>query len=104
MRVRKVTDGSDEARMREYTAAIESELRRMAQIFDTFFLLSTPPKGEGPVPVDVASVYAEAAKDAGIAVQAGEPALVLAHEARIVQALRLFFESATKLFPTGTLR
>ena len=34
--------------------AIETELRRMARIFDAFFLLSTPPKNEGaPSAVDV---------------------------------------------------
>ena len=69
MRIRKLTDGSEDAKLQEYTAAIEVELRRMARIFDTFFLLSTPPKGEEPpTAIDAAALCIEAASDAGISV------------------------------------
>jgi len=105
MRIHKLTDGADDQKLHEYSSAIEMELRRMAHIFDTFFLLSTPPKGEGvPVPVNVSAICAEAAQEAGIALENGGPAVVVAHESRIRQAFRLFFESAAKLFSTGSLR
>jgi nitrogen fixation/metabolism regulation signal transduction histidine kinase len=105
MRIRKLTDSSDDAKLQEYTAAIETELRRMARIFDTFFLLSTPPKGEeGPVLIDAAAICVEAAADAGISVSGNGPSMVVAHEARIRQAFRLFFEAVAKLFPTGILQ
>ena len=105
MRIRKLTDGSDDAKVLEYVAAIETELRRMARIFDTFFLLSTPPKGdEAPVPVDVAAICVETAAESGLSMAGPNPSIVIAHEVRIRQAFRLFFEAAAKLFPTGTLQ
>ena len=47
MRLRKIGAEEDE-KLGEYTRAIETELRRMSRIFDAFFLLSTPPKGDEP--------------------------------------------------------
>ena len=108
MRVRKLTDGADDAKLLEYAASIEQELRRMARIFDAFFLLSTPPKGdEPPVPVDAAAICAEVASERGLAPPkstADSALFVLAHETRIRQAFHLFFDAAAKLFPTGTLQ
>jgi signal transduction histidine kinase len=102
MRVRKLA-GEDDAKLNGYTAAIEIELRRMGRIFDSFFLLSTPPKNEGdPAPVDLAALTAEAAASHELTVEDGEAAHVLAHESRIRQALKLFFEGATHLL-TGEL-
>lgn len=102
MRIRKLTDGSEDPKLQEYTAAIETELRRMARIFDTFFLLSTPPKGdEAPIPVDAAAICVEIAADSGVNVQKNGKSFVLAHEGRIRQAFRLLFEASAKLFPTG---
>src|SRR2546430_5047499 len=45
IRLAKLVEGGDE-KLTVYAASIETELRRMARIFDTFFFLSTPPKGE----------------------------------------------------------
>ncbi len=105
MRIRKLTDRTDDPKLLEYTKALEVELRRMARIFDTFFLLSTPPKGnEPPVPVDVAPICAEEAAVMRVAVEGFAAAFVIAHEARIRQAFRLFFEGAATLFPNGSLR
>src|SRR6266487_776717 len=68
IRIRKLMDGSDDTKVQEHTAAIETELRRMARIFDTFFVLSTPPKGDGaPVSIDATAICVEAARNAGIA-------------------------------------
>ncbi len=98
MRVRKLTGGEDDAKLLEYSQAIELELRRMARVFDTFFLLSTPPKSEGePPPVDVSVLCLDAASTAGYAVPAPATAIGRAHEARIRQAFRLFFEGAAKV-------
>lgn len=106
MRIRKLMNGADDAKVLEYAASIEQELRRMARIFDAFFLLSTPPRGdEPPGPVDAAAIFAEIAAELGVSLPApASTALVIAHEARIRQAFHLFFEAAAKLFPTGTLQ
>ena len=104
MRIRKL-ENSDDPKLMEYAAAIETELRRMARIFDTFFLLSTPPKGdEAPVAVDAAAICAEEAASAQIHVEGATAAPVIAHETRIRQAFRLLFDGAVRLFPTGSLR
>lgn len=98
MRLKKLV-GDDDVKIANYTAAIETELRRMGRIFDAYFLLSTPPKNEdAPAMIDVAAIFAEAGASHGFAFEAGEPAQIDAHEARIRQAGKLFFEGASKLF------
>jgi His Kinase A (phospho-acceptor) domain len=98
MRLRKFVPEDDE-KLTGYTRAIEVELRRMGRIFDAYFLLSTPPKNEdGPGPVDVAPICADAAAVFGVIPATDGPAIVEGHEARIRQACRLFFEGAAKLF------
>jgi signal transduction histidine kinase len=90
MRMRKLTGGEDDEKLAGYAKAIEVELRRMGRIFDAFFLLSTPPKDD-PAPVDVAAICAELC-GAGNPAGDSEPFLIRAHEARIRQALKMFFE------------
>lgn len=99
MRVRKICGDEDE-KIAGYTRAIETELRRMGRIFDAFFLLSTPPKGDEDVPValDIAPILADAASSAGVSVVADDPMLVAVHEARIRQACKLFFDGAARFF------
>jgi len=94
MRIRKLV-GDDDEKITAYTQAVETELRRMGTIFDSFFLLSTPPKNdEPPADVDIAAIAAEL----GFGGAPGGPAIVHAHEARIRQALKLFHDNAPKLF------
>jgi K+-sensing histidine kinase KdpD len=98
MRVRKLADGEEDEKLAGYARAIETELRRMARIFDTFFLLSTPPKGEDPPAlVDAAAICAGAASAAGYTVEPVPPARVAAHESRIRQAFQMFFEGAARI-------
>src|SRR5438045_3779275 len=94
MRLAKLLDAPDE-KIAGYAAAIETELRRMARIFDTFFLLSTPPSaGDVPVLVDVAPLCGD---DSG-------PALVRGHDSRIREAVRMFFDGAAHLFGADSSR
>ncbi|MDQ3280319.1 MAG: hypothetical protein M3Q69_02800 [Acidobacteriota bacterium] len=98
MRLRKLV-GEDDEKIVTYTGAIETELRRLGRIFDAFFLLSTPPKGEGmPQPLDIAPIVVDAAASHGVTVTSDGEAIVPAHEARIRQACKLFFEGAAKFF------
>ncbi len=102
MRLRKLTAGAEDEKLTEYTAAIETELRRMGRIFDAYFLLSIPPGNEGAPPaIDVAPLCAEAASSCGFALSGGEPAFVITHESRIRQALKLFFEGALRVVAEG---
>jgi nitrogen fixation/metabolism regulation signal transduction histidine kinase len=104
MRIRKLADGTEDEKVAAYAASIELELRRMARIFDTFFLLSTPPKNEGePVAVDVGAICKEAASLAGYEVVALS-ANVIAHESRIRQAFKLFFEGASHVLAENERR
>src|SRR6185436_5669367 len=94
MRIRKLV-GDDDEKITAYTQAVETELRRMGTIFDSFFLLSTPPKNdEPPADVDIAAIAAEL----GFGDAPKKPAIVHAHETRIRQALKLFHDNAPKLF------
>src|SRR5882672_9165741 len=61
MRISKLA-GSEDEKVNGYAKAIELELRRMAKIFDTFFVLSTPPKDdEEPQDIDLGPLCSEAA-------------------------------------------
>ena len=98
MRVAKLTGGED-VKVNAYARAIESELRRMARIFDTFFVLSTPPKDdEEPVDVDLSSLCTEAAAGANYELSGVDGSFkIRAHDARIRQALKMFFEGTSRL-------
>lgn len=103
MRVAKLGSAGDDEKVAGYAKSIELELRRMARIFDTFFLLSVPPKEEGgPAAVDLCPLCTEAALTIGLELQLDEPANVVGHESRIRQALKMFFEGASKVLrPEG---
>ncbi|MDP9361198.1 MAG: hypothetical protein M3P29_07085 [Acidobacteriota bacterium] len=96
IRVSKLAGGEDE-KVNGYARSIEVELRRMAHIFDSFFVLSTPPKGEEQLgDVDVCALCSEAAAGASFELAAIEGAFdVSGHESRIRQAFNLFFEGAS---------
>ena len=98
MRLRKL-DAADDEKVSNYTNAVEAELRRLGRIFDAYFLLSTPPKNEGaPGPVDASLIASEAARGADFAIEVKSNASVSAHEARIRQLYKLFFEGASRVF------
>ncbi len=98
MRVRKLTHGQDDEKLAMYASAIETELRRMARIFDAFFVLATPPKNEGePTGVDVCAICNDSAARAGFVVRAEGRGLVHGHETRIRQAFQLLFDGASKV-------
>ena len=102
MRLRKLSDDEDE-KIAGYMRAIEIELRRMGHIFDAFFLMSTPPAGDGrPVAIDIGPIMSEAAHSVGLELIVEGRVPVVAHEPRIRQAVRLFFEGAVKLFGEGS--
>jgi signal transduction histidine kinase len=103
MRLEKLASASTDEKVAAYANSIENELRRMARIFDAFFLLSTPPKDEGaPDALDVSPLCREAAKTTGFELQLDGPTPVRAHEARIRQALQMFLEGASKVLkPEG---
>jgi len=96
MRLAKLTDEDDE-KVNGYAKSIELELRRMANIFDAFFVLTTPPKGEGePESVDVVRICAEAAEGAAFELSgAGGSFTIHGHESRIRQALKMFFDGVS---------
>ena len=97
MRVRKLT-GSDDEKLAQYAEGIDTELRRMARIVDTFFLLSTPPKDGGePASVDVCAICNESAAAAGFEAHAEGAGLLRAHESRIRQAFQLLFDGAGRI-------
>jgi signal transduction histidine kinase len=99
MRIAKLAGAAaDDEKILAYTRSIETELRRMARIFDAFFLLSTPPKGEEvPAPVDLCAACAEACASTGFEIELPKTAASLpAHDSRIRQAYKMFFEGASK--------
>jgi signal transduction histidine kinase len=103
MRVSKLA-GADDEKVNGYAKSIELELRRMARIFDSFFVLSTPPKGDVAIAaVDLCALCSETASDALFELAPIEGSFhVTGHESRIRQAFTLFFEGAGHVFrPEG---
>jgi K+-sensing histidine kinase KdpD len=100
MRLAKIAEASNDDKIAGYTAAIEGELRRLARIFDIFFVLSTPPKDdEARTELDMAALAREAATSSGYSLNGSERAMLRAHESRMRQALKMFFEGASKILP-----
>jgi hypothetical protein len=97
MRVAKLA--GDDERVNAYAKSIELELRRMARIFDTFFVLSTPPADEGaPRELDVCLLCFDIAAGLALELRGPDGAFnIRGHEARIRQALRMFFEGASQV-------
>ncbi len=106
MRIAKLAGAAaDDEKVVAYVRSIETELRRMARIFDTFFLLAAPPKGEGaPAEVDLGPICAEAGAAAGFELPPPGSAFTIAHESRIRQSYTLFFEGAKKALKTEERR
>jgi nitrogen fixation/metabolism regulation signal transduction histidine kinase len=97
MRLKKLLE-TDDPKVDAYTKALEMELRRLAQIFDAFFLLSAPPKSEGePVAFDVGPLCTEVASSSGYNLSIEQAAIVVGHESRIRQALKMFFDGASRV-------
>jgi nitrogen fixation/metabolism regulation signal transduction histidine kinase len=96
MRLSKLAGGDDE-KVNGYARSIELELRRMARIFDTFFVLSTPPREDETLEmIDVCALCAETAGEALIELGSLDGSFSVAgHESRIRQAFALFFEGAS---------
>jgi len=96
MRVAKLTGGEDE-KVNGYAKAIEQELRRMARIFDTFFVLSTPPRDdEQAKEIDLSPLCSEAASGARVALAQTDGSFkIRAHDSRIRQAFKLFFDGTS---------
>ena len=103
MRVRKLSGVEDDPKMDRYSKAIELELRRIAQIVDSYFLLSSPPKGlPEPELLNVVELIEEAASKAGIRLESSpETSMVLCHPARAREMFRFFFEGAAKMSTPG---
>ncbi len=99
MRIAKMAEASSDERIGGYTSAIETELRRLGRIFDTFFILSTPPRDEDLGQVDLGVLATECAKATRNSLSEIATAVVRTHESRMRQAMKLFFEGASKLFP-----
>lgn len=95
MRISKLA-GCEDQKLNGYAKSIEQELRRMAHIFDTFFILSTPPKDEGePCEIDLSPLCSEAAGRAAFEIDGiGGSFMVHGHESRVRHAFKMFFEGA----------
>jgi nitrogen fixation/metabolism regulation signal transduction histidine kinase len=103
MRVSKLAGAEDE-KVNGYAKSIESELRRMARIFDSFFVLSTPPRGdEAIVAIDLSALCSETAAEAMIELAPISGSFhIAAHESRIRQAFCFFFEGVSRVLrPAG---
>lgn len=85
--------GKDE-KIREYARTIETELRRMARVFDAVLHESVPPKGRrAPVLVDLAPKFSRY-----YGKEPGESCPVRMHEERASEMVRMIAEGASKIF------
>lgn len=103
MRVRKLVDGGD-PKLDEYASSLEVELRRMASIFDAFFTFAAPPRNAvSPELVDFQKIVESHSESLEVAPESSNrPFMVRAHEGRIRELVRLFFEGTRGLFDGST--
>lgn len=104
MRVRKVTGSGDE-KIDGYARAIDGELRRLARVFDAFFVYSVPPKtGEEIGPVDVAAELRLAAEKSAIPLPFSDtPVFVTGYRSRVHDLVRNLFDGVAKNFSRDSL-
>lgn len=103
MRSRKLDqNGTEDEKLEAYARAIDTELRRLASIFDAFFVYSVPPRGEeGPKLVDAVAPLSGAGTRVGIAMPEEGPAMVYAHASRIDALSKMFFDGISRLVVSG---
>lgn len=102
MRIRKLS-GDDDAKADGYIQAIDVELRRMARIFDAYFVFSTPLRDAAPPEsVEVSSLLGESLEGLQV-VSESKGSVVVAHPARLKELFRLFCEGARKIFTAESI-
>lgn len=69
MKVRRIVDTDDDESISGYLKAVEGELRRIARIFDAYFVYVIPPGEEPPPLIDVAGPLKEAFGEHEIAIE-----------------------------------
>lgn len=96
MRVKRLLEAeSDDPKVIEYVRSIDSELRRMAQIFDALFHEAAPPRNVEPPPiVDLSEVLRES-----FGAVSG-PALAVIHENRARSLVGFLAAGCGKIFHT----
>lgn len=68
MKVRRIAEPDDGENIGTYLKAVEAELRRMARIFDAYFVYVVPPREERPERVELAPLLIEAFEERGVAI------------------------------------
>jgi len=97
MRVQKLVGFPDE-KLTEYSKAIDHELRRMARVFDSYFVYSTPP--DEALELFSPSGVLQETKTPGDwqRQESGDAVKVQFHRSRLVDLLKLMVEGASRLF------
>lgn len=106
MRMAKLCEGAaDDERLAGYMRAVEAELRRMAKIYDAFFVYAAPPRtGEAPEIVEVSARMKGELSKVGFAADDLKATVRLrCHQSRLSEACRLLAEGASKLFVRGSV-
>jgi hypothetical protein len=98
MRVRKLTK-SDDPKLDAYAKSIELELRKLARIFDAFFVYSVPPKGENSrEQIDIVELVRDAAAQLQFSVALPEGTIhANMFRSRARDLVRLFCEGTLKI-------
>jgi hypothetical protein len=103
MRLQKLT-GSPDEKINDYTRGLDGELRRMALIFDAYFVYSVPPKDKESIQgVPMADAVGRAKWPSQWRFQGAAAADVFAHPSRIRDLLSLLIEGGGKIFSPSTV-
>jgi signal transduction histidine kinase len=106
MRLAKVSDDDPDEKISGYLRAVEIELRRMARIFDAYFVHASPPRGDqSPEKLDAAAVLREVFLKSGMesASAVSGRAMIVAHANRWREAASLLAESIPKIFDSASV-
>lgn len=104
MRVQKLVGHPDD-KLNEYSKAIDQELRRMARVFDAYFVYGAPPKLEEKLEAHSPTASLQATKrPEGWSVQdAAANARVLMHASRLQDLMKLLVDGVGKIFSPGSV-
>lgn len=105
LKLRKISEVEDDEPISAYLRAVELELRRIARIFDSYFVYSVPPaEMPGPELVDPAPVLAEVVGKGEIELQSRGKTKIRVHEDRLRVLLLSFTDGVRALLEPDTIR
>lgn len=103
MKLKRFVEPPEEETVSEYLRAVEGELRRMARIFDAYFVYSVPPDTDLPEPLDPLPLVEDVLSSAALRAEYSGGSRVCIHPQRLTVLLHNLVAGAQALLQPETM-